>query len=155
MKQRQLNIQRTPLPIESVFFQDDVATNTVKVNGVTRKEKIYDSVHWNRYYFDYPPEWITSDTGEDIIGVRSLWLLNKQRHIQFTLFIRKYAKVHFCTAYNNIHGTNYQISRIDTLQLTGEELDEAVFRIRNETHTHKGIRHCGVQTPQFLYAQLI
>lgn len=134
MRQRQLNIQRTPLPIESVFFQDDVSTNTVTDNvGRVRKERIQDPVHWNRYYFDYPPEWITSDTGEDIIGVRSLWLLNKQRHIQFTLFIRKYAKNHFLSAYNIIHHTNYtQIRQIDNLHLTDEQIDEVVFRIRNE-----------------------
>ncbi len=60
MKQRQLNIQRTPLPIETVFFQEDAD-----------KVPIQDLLHWNRYYFYYPPEWITSDTGEDIVGVRS------------------------------------------------------------------------------------
>ena len=133
MKPRQLNIQRTPLPIESVFFQEDVATNTVIDNtGKQDKKRIQDPVHWNRYYFDYPPEWVTSDTGEDIVGVRSLWLLNKQRHIKFTLFLRKYAKVHFRTAYNSVHGTNYAIQRLDKTQISGEELHTIVAKISKE-----------------------
>ena len=135
MKQRQLNIQRTPLPIESVFFQDDGATNTVTDRaGRATKKKIEDPVHWNRYYFDYPPEWITSDTGEDIIGVRSLWLLNKQRHIQFTLSIRKYAKVHFLAAYNNTYHPNpllTEIQQIDALNLTDEQIDEVVSHLNS------------------------
>ena len=61
MNNRQLNIQRTPLPIESVFTQEDVACN---IDEHGNRKPIHDNIHWNRYYFDYPPEWQTSETGE-------------------------------------------------------------------------------------------
>ena len=132
-KQRQLNIQQTPLPLETAFFQENVATNTITQNGETYKQKIEDPVHWNRYYFDYPPEWITSDIGENIVGVRSLWLLNKQRHIEFTLYIRKYAKYHFLAAYNARYNTHLTQDELDLRYVSDTVVDSIVTnRINNE-----------------------
>ena len=124
MLHRQINVQRTPLPIETAFTRDDALGDML----------VGDESHWNRYYFDYPPEWKTSDTGEPIVGVRSIWLLNNTRHIQFYLYIRKYAKVHFLSALrqNVERFRDSSMSNIHLRPPTDEEVDIAVLHMRDE-----------------------
>ena len=143
MSQKQFNIEHTPLPIETVFFQEDVSKVVVKSGqGRDRLETYQDAKHWNRYYFDFPQVWQTSNVGEPIIGVRSIWLLNKRRHIEFSLFIRKYAKNHFVSAAERYipryrdHVSAYwledSIRYIEFHQPTSSELDQAVSHMNSE-----------------------
>ena len=46
----------------------------------------------NTYIFKYPKEWLTSDKGEMIIGVRTIWLDVRRRKLKFKFKIRKYYK---------------------------------------------------------------
>ena len=93
MKSREITIQRTPLPIETAFFIDDIATNICKdSSGNYIRRPIIDKDKFNRYYFNYPAEWKTSDAGEPIVGLRSIWIHKKKRKLEFQLCIRKYTK---------------------------------------------------------------
>lgn len=93
---REVQYQRTPLPIETAFTMDDIAYNISKdANGKFVRQPIIDSNKFNRYYFDYPPEWKTSDTGEPIVGLRSIWIHKKKRKLEFQLCMRKYTKSAF------------------------------------------------------------
>ena len=133
---RELNLDSTPLPIETVFFQEDVSTNIVKDDHGRERRVIYqDPKHWNRYYFDFPQTWQTSNVGEPIVGVRSMWLLNKQRHVEFILFIRKYAKYHFVPVVNR-HCPRYRgQATIDILErnpIRDNELDDLVEHLDSQ-----------------------
>lgn len=93
IKQREIQYQRTPLPIETAFTMDDIAYNITKdENGNFIQQPIIDKDKFNRYYFNYPAEWKTSDTGEPIVGLRSIWIHKKKRKLEFQLCIRKYTK---------------------------------------------------------------
>lgn len=50
----------TPIPIETAFFLEDAEKDPVKIN---------------RYHFKFPGNWITSNNGEKIVGVRDIWML--------------------------------------------------------------------------------
>lgn len=60
IKQHEINIRRTPLPIETEFFIDDPATNICKESKRnSNRLPIIDKEKFNRYYFNYPAEWKT------------------------------------------------------------------------------------------------
>ena len=134
MNNRQLNIQRTPLPIESVFTQEDVACN---IDEHGNRKPIHDNIHWNRYYFDYPPEWQTSETGESIVGVRSISLVKQSRQLEFNIHVRKYLKHGFLNALKLEYPAKY--GRLETVQQlldlpndqqpTHEEIEATVRRL--------------------------
>ena len=63
-----------PVPIETAFFLEDAEKDKTKLN---------------RYYFNFPAEWSTSNKGESIIGVRSARLIRRRRKIQFRIQICK------------------------------------------------------------------
>ena len=66
-----------PIPLEvSYLLKDGKKTN--------------DDV--NTYIFKYPKEWMTSDKGEMIIGVRTIWFDIRRRKLKYTMYIRKYLK---------------------------------------------------------------
>ena len=46
-----------PVPIESAFFLEDAQQDSTRIN---------------RYYFDFPGNWITSNNGETVIGLRNI-----------------------------------------------------------------------------------
>ena len=74
-----LNTPTQPIPIpleESYLLKEGIKTN--------------DDV--NTFIFKYPKEWLTSDKGEMIIGVRTIWLDMRRRKIKYTIKIRKYFK---------------------------------------------------------------
>ena len=67
--------QNTPLPIEMAYFIEDSEPDNTKSN---------------RYYFNFPAEWCTSNRGESIIGVRNIFMNPRRRKLEFTIGIRKY-----------------------------------------------------------------
>ena len=69
--------EQTPIPIEYVYFLEDGEQDPTKPN---------------RYYFNFPQEWCTSNRGESIIGVRRIFMLARSRKIEFTLGVRKYRR---------------------------------------------------------------
>ncbi len=69
-----------PVPIETAFFLEDSQRDPSK---------------FNRFYFNFPGDWSTSNKGETIVGVRSMWLVSKRRKLEFTISIAKYLKVSF------------------------------------------------------------
>ena len=72
-----VNDIETPLPIESAFFLEDAQKDSFKSN---------------RYYFDFPGNWITSNNGETIIGIRNIGIIKAKRKLKFTLRIAKLLK---------------------------------------------------------------
>ena len=51
-----------------------------------------DPAKFNRYYFNFPQEWCTSNRGESIIGVRNIFMLARKRRLEFKIKVRKYYK---------------------------------------------------------------
>lgn len=92
--------EQVPIPIESAFFLED---------GQQDKDK------FNRYYFNFPPEWCTANRGESIIGVRNMWLISKRRKLEFTITIAKYKKQSF----NEVEGANTNTKIINMLSMQG------------------------------------
>ena len=86
--------ETVPLPIETVYNSSNDSLSCI-ING----NECYftnGSNHFNRIYFKYPPEWLTSDVGEKIIGVRNMKITVKtSMQLNFTLYIRKYRKDKF------------------------------------------------------------
>lgn len=67
--------QNLPIPIETIYFLE---------------ESKRDANIPNRFYFDYPAQWLTSNKGESVIGVRNIYLCARRRKLEFELFVRKY-----------------------------------------------------------------
>lgn len=152
--------QQTPLPIETAYFLNDA----VKVNAEGGKKLMRDPYKFNRFYFNYPPEWKTSNTGEMIVGVRSMWTSNKRRTFPFMIFLRKYRKDKFYETakkvypdeYGNLTLSEFVYTYIDDekIQTIIDQMDLSdvivqFFMIRAEFHTnqslsdfHKDIETC-------------
>lgn len=73
-------INPTPIPIETCLT----------INDARRDDKLF-----NRYWFKYPPEWITASNNEKIIGIRSIHILKCMRNLQCLIKVRKYNKLKF------------------------------------------------------------
>lgn len=69
------NDEDIPIPIETAFLLED---------GERDKSKP------NRFHFNFPAEWCTSNRGETIIGVRSIWMMPRRRIFTLKIGIRKY-----------------------------------------------------------------
>ncbi|KAK8895893.1 hypothetical protein M9Y10_013779 [Tritrichomonas musculus] len=69
--------QNLPIPIETVYFLEDGEQDITKPN---------------RYYFNFPADWLTSNRGESIVGIRNINMLARRRKIEFDLSIRKYLR---------------------------------------------------------------
>ena len=84
-----------PLPIETVYNSVTDAITTKDEDG--HKDYFRNGIeHFNRIYFNYPPEWRTSDVGEKIIGVRNMRINIRQcMQLEFVLYIRKYKEDKF------------------------------------------------------------
>ena len=72
--------EQTPIAIEYAYFLEDGEQDPSKPN---------------RYYFNFPQEWCTSNRGESIVGVRSIWMIAKRRKLEFDFSIRKYLRSEF------------------------------------------------------------
>ena len=122
--------QQTPIPTEIAYFLNDAAKfkyTEVENDKVVVKEKlIRDKNKFNRYYFNYPPEWKTANVGEMIVGVRSLWAMNRPREFNFNIFIRKYKKKDFHEAMKKYDNDKYG-------DLTDKELYKAVLGMSDKT----------------------
>lgn len=81
------------LPIETAYTINDIAYNiSIDENGNFIQQPIINQDKFNRYYFDYPAEWKASDTGEQMVGLRSIWIHKKKCKLEFQLCIRTYTK---------------------------------------------------------------
>ena len=72
--------EQTPIPIEYVYFLEDGEQDPTKPN---------------RYYFNFPQDWVTSNRGESIIGVRSIWMIARRRKMVYTIKLRKYYRSNY------------------------------------------------------------
>lgn len=80
--------EQIPLPIETVY---NSLLDSLKVKGRYGMKYLTNGVeHFNRLYFNYPPEWKTSNIGEKIIGVRNMSVKLRNGELNFILYIRKY-----------------------------------------------------------------
>lgn len=69
-----VNDEDTPIPIESAFFLEDAEKDPYKAN---------------RFYFNFPGNWVTSNNGEIIVGVRDIWMLKRKRTLEFSIRVFK------------------------------------------------------------------
>ena len=72
--------EQIPIPIETAYFLEDGERDPAKPN---------------RYWFNFPPEWSTSNRGESIVGVRNIYTIARRRKLEFDLSIRKYLRSAF------------------------------------------------------------
>ena len=72
--------EQTPIAIEYAYFLEDGEQDPSKPN---------------RYYFNFPQEWCTSNRGESIVGVRSIYLMARRRKLEFDFSIPKYLRKDF------------------------------------------------------------
>ena len=72
--------EQTPIAIEYAYFLEDGEQDPTK---------------FNRYYFNFPQEWCTSNRGESIVGVRNMWLIARRRKLEFTITLAKFEKQYF------------------------------------------------------------
>lgn len=124
---RSETFQQTPIPIETAYVLEDA----VKFKTVNGYELMRDGTKFNRYYFEYPPEWKTSNTGEMIIGVRSIWTLNKRRHLRYSIIIRKYLKEKFHEKAKELYPDEYNIPFLEfiNLKISDDRIDEIVNKM--------------------------
>ena len=64
-----------PIPTETSLFSED--------------GEIDPELKW-RWWFKLPDIWTTSNIGEKIVGIRSIYLMKKRRKIEYTLHLKKY-----------------------------------------------------------------
>ena len=64
-----------PIPTETALFSED--------------GEIDPELKW-RWWFKLPDIWTTSNIGEKIIGIRSIYLMKNRRKIEYTLHLKKY-----------------------------------------------------------------
>ena len=64
-----------PIPTETALFSEDGEIDT--------------ELKW-RWWFKLPDIWTTSNIGEKIIGIRSIYLMKNRRKIEYTIHMKKY-----------------------------------------------------------------
>ena len=64
-----------PIPTETTLFSED--------------GEIDPCLKW-RWWFKLPDTWTTSNIGEKIIGIRSIYLMKNRRKLEYTLHLKKY-----------------------------------------------------------------
>lgn len=70
------SLKEIPIPFEQTFFSQDAIHEP----------------NSNRYIFSYPEEWVTSNIGERIIGVRGIYDVKIRRKLEFKLGLLKWKK---------------------------------------------------------------
>ena len=132
------SFQITPIPIETAYFLSDAAkfsyNETDETTGkiVVKEKLIRDKTKFNRYYFNYPPEWKTSNVGESIVGVRSLWTMNKPRVFYFNIFLRKYKKKTFYQALRKYTPAYKDKTDAELYKIVGGMSDATVQQVINQ-----------------------
>ena len=71
------HVNQIPIPLEISYLMKD---------GKKKNDDV------NKYIFKYKKEWLTSDKGEMIIGVRTIWFDIRRRKLKYNFGIRKYSK---------------------------------------------------------------
>ena len=71
----QYSVNTVPIPSETALFSDD---------GIQDHK-----LKW-RWWFKIPDIWLTSNIGEKIIGIRTIFLMKNRRTVKFTLCLTKY-----------------------------------------------------------------
>ena len=114
--------QNTPLPIEMAYFIEDSEPDNTKPN---------------RYYFNFPAEWCTSNRGESIIGVRNIFINPRRRKLKFTIDVRKYHR----EDYDNIYEEHPEYG-LDLIykQLPQERKSETSFDVISWLPSDKDLR---------------
>ena len=114
--------QNTPLPIEMAYFIEDSEPDNTKSN---------------RYYFNFPAEWCTSNRGESIIGVRNIFMNPRRRKLKFTIDVRKYHR----EDYDNIYEEHPEYG-LDLIykQLPQERKSETSFDVISWLPSDKDLR---------------
>ena len=120
-----------PLPIETVYNSVKDAVTTINEDG--REDYFHNDIkHFNRIYFKYPPEWITSNVGEKIIGVRNMKInVRKCIRLRFVLYIRKYKQDKFNELAEGLYDFigNLNDEQIQTVINRMEREDCKVFKV--------------------------
>ncbi|KAK8895292.1 hypothetical protein M9Y10_023738 [Tritrichomonas musculus] len=142
--------EHIPLPIETVYNSTVDALVSKDENG----DDIYFQngiQHFNRIYFDYPPEWKTSNVGEKIIGIRRMNIHRKTDTIKFNLYIRKYLWEPFNDKAIELFGDKYEIfdDKIQQVIDTMDETDVKVFKIECHMHLTNDINDFADQVIEF------
>ena len=106
-----VNDEEIPISIESAFFLEDANKDLNKPN---------------RYYFDFPGNWVTSNKGETIIGIRNIWMIKPKRRLDFILRLFKikresHEKYFKENPYKNINDL-YKHAKLDKKLKEGSEL---------------------------------
>lgn len=85
--------EQIPLPIETVYCSEIDAVMRARNTLSGTKFNRFGIDNFNRVYFNYPPEWQTSNVGEKIIGVNNMTMHWKDGNLRFTLYVRKYKRI--------------------------------------------------------------
>ena len=114
--------QNVPIPIEMAYFIEDSEPDNTKPN---------------RYYFNFPAEWCTSNRGESIIGVRNIFMNPRRRKLKFNVSIRKYHR----EDYDNIYEEHPEYG-LDLIykQLPQERKSETSFDVISWLPSDKDLR---------------
>ena len=77
-----------PIPTETALFSEDGEIDT--------------ELKW-RWWFKLPDIWTTSNIGEKIIGIRSIYLMKNRRKIEYTIHMKKYKYSYYIDGSIMIH----------------------------------------------------
>ena len=117
--------EQVPIPIETTYFLEDGERDPTKTN---------------RYWFNFPPEWSTSNRGESIVGVRNISTIARGRKLEFDLSIRKYLSSAFDEIKEkdeNINKTNDEIYDMIDEKYKGEVSAHIISWLRTENDLRK------------------
>ncbi|WP_300485470.1 hypothetical protein [uncultured Brachyspira sp.] len=117
--------EQVPIPIETTYFLEDGERDPTKPN---------------RYWFNFPPEWSTSNRGESIVGVRNISTIARGRKLEFDLSIRKYLSSAFDEIKEkdeNINKTNDEIYDMIDEKYKGEVSAHIISWLRTENDLRK------------------
>ena len=122
----------TPIPIEYAYFLEDGER---------------DKTRPNRFYFNYPQDWVTSNRGESIIGVRNIWTNSRRRKISYTIGIRKYYK----KDYDDLKLNNPNQTYDDLyLSIPNDRKSELFYDVISWIPTEKDLREILIDLKYFL-----
>ncbi len=124
--------EQTPIPIEYAYFLEDGER---------------DKTRPNRFYFNYPQDWVTSNRGESIIGVRNIWTNCRRRKITYTIGIRKYYK----KDYDDLKLNNPNQTYDDLyLSIPNDRKSELFYDVISWIPTDKDLREILIDLKYFL-----
>ena len=105
-----VNDGNTPLPIETAYFLEDAQ---------------HDKAKFNRYWFNFPPEWSTANKGESIVGVRSAHIIKRRRKMEVEIEIYKIHK----KTYEFVCGGTWNDGTLKEDYITGSNHEYGCFKV--------------------------